>query len=180
MTTITTAAAFGTGWHEGSCCDCCAGYCVRYESPGGPFLARFTHAGRDWISDRYVALDAELLSDAPATDTPGAAMGRPKVDMLPTRAIGPATGIIGPRTLDLLARHPDLTLADSDKPGIHALTWDGVMVGFATVGKEGSGLPVEWLPRAWEMARHLEGVGESSLQAAARAIAAWLATEEAM
>lgn len=53
MTTITTAAAFGTGWHEGSCCDCCAGYCNRAESPGGPFLARFTHAGRDWISDRY-------------------------------------------------------------------------------------------------------------------------------
>lgn len=181
-TTPKTTAAHAFGWdeiHAGLCCDCCTGYCPKsdYEGVSDWKPIRFAHAGREWLSDKFVCLDIASLTYVPdEVITPSGDTQFP----FPTRATGPATGLIGSRTMEFLARMPDLELADSDYPDVHALVRDGEMVGFAKAAVGGyKGLPVEYLARARRMAAHLEGCGEAPLIAATHAIVAWLATEEA-
>lgn len=169
-------AAHAFGWdelHPGGCCDCCNGYCVKPDwtpQPDGPLL-RFEWAGREWISDRYISLDAAELVDIPA-DTVAPVV---PVAGMASRVKGAATGLIGDKTLAVLDRLHVLGVADSDVPNQHALVVGGRMVGFAMKGRDG--LPVEYLDRARRMARHMgSAIGEPSLVAAALAVVAWLAT----
>lgn len=173
MAKIDPADAFGyRRMHPGLCCDCCAGYCPREDyTPSPGLLLRFTHAGRDWISDRYISIDVEALSIVPdRVEYPSPSAG------LATRATGAPTGLLGDKTIELLARLPQIAVADSDVPTQHALTIDGRMVGFTMKGR--NGLPIEHLPRALRMAEFIPAqIGGSPLLAASSAIIAWLATE---
>lgn len=172
----TAAHAFGYDQlHPGQCCDCCNGYCAESDYSPEPMhpMVRFPHDGREWITDRYVSFDIAALADLPETMD-----GTRPLDgyTFATRATGPATGILGDKTLGALGRLSRLEVADSDVDTMHALVCDGEFVGFAMKGRDG--LPVEYLARARVMAQRLGGVSEESLLLAARSIVAWLATEE--
>lgn len=171
----TASRAFG--WddiHPGTCCDCCGDHCPRSDhTPVHDQPIRFSHAGREWLTDRYVSLNVTILDGLPTDTEPPSGI---EFDPMPTRASGPATGMVGDRTLDVLDRVPGLDLADSDVPGMHALTLNGVMVGFAKAAN--SGLPVEYLPRARRMSDRFRHLPETPLVAAADAILAWLRTDE--
>lgn len=169
-------ASHAFGWddiHPGTCCDCCSSYCPRDDYTPTPDQAvRFSHAGREWLTDRYVSLDVTILDEIPASSEPPHGI---EFDRMPTRAAGPATGMIGDKTLDVLDRVPGLDLADSDVPGMHALTLNGAMVGFAKSAR--NGLLVGHLPRARRMADRFRHLPETALVTAADGILAWLETE---
>lgn len=98
---------------------------------------KITVHGRNWISNRYVAVRADLLNVIGPDHR-----SVPDIDpsKYPTRATTPATGAIGIYTAAVLWRNRDLAVMESDCPGIHALTRGGEMVGFATEGSPDSPL----------------------------------------
>lgn len=167
--------AIAFGYHElhpGECCECCGGYCPCVEWNGAePYepMIRFTHAGREWITDRYISLTTEMLAGLPANVRE---QKSPTAAIWATKATGPATGTLGPKSLGLLERIPQLAVMDSDVESQHAFTLDGRMVGFAVKGRDW--LPVEYLDRARLLANDLGAVGESALMLASRAIVSWL------
>lgn len=177
MSDLTTVSeAFGWNeMHPGSCCDCCNGYCPQADwTPGGERVYRFQYGDREWVSDRYVSLDVALFrpDSIPESVTPS------RIGVMATKAVGAATGLVGPATLAVLERLPMLGLADSDVEKMHALTFKGRMVGFANKASSG-GLPAEALDRVRRMSASLDHsfAGESRLLVAAYVIERWLAQE---
>lgn len=175
---IKCSTAFGYDYlHPGGCCGCCGGYCPESDwddsEPDHPLL-KFTHDDREWISDRFVSLDASLLTEIPANTTtatlPSAAA------LFATKVTGNATGLLGTQSLQLLDRIPSLHVSDSDVVAQHAFTIDGQMVGFAVKGK--GGLPVGDLARARLLAGRIGAVGEAPLVLAAHVITNLLAAIE--
>lgn len=166
--------------HYGTCCDCCNGYCPRGDwapEPDVP-LVRYTHDGREWISDRYLAFDAATITGIPeARVMPGSAA----IPKMPSRATGPATGAIGDRTLAALDRWPALDIADSDVETMHALTIGGEMVGYAmkvTRFNHSGWLAAEHLDRARIAASKIDAIGEPALLTVARILNTLLKSEE--
>lgn len=56
--------------HEGDCCECCEGYCPKYESPGGKlewdqFLFALHLDGVEYVTNRFVIVRAEALEGLP-------------------------------------------------------------------------------------------------------------------
>lgn len=50
---------------------------------------RFTHPGREWLTDRYVSLDVTILDDVPDDPEPPSDT---EFDRMPTRAVAPPPG----------------------------------------------------------------------------------------
>jgi hypothetical protein len=81
------------------CCECCDGYCPMTESDGGlPLLYAFTMNGTEYVSDRYIAVRADILAER------GEPIAR-QVDKawpLPDVEPGPSTAILTPSKVQRL------------------------------------------------------------------------------
>lgn len=96
----------------------------------------------EWVGSHHIVVRRELVT------TFGQAMPRrfARAEQFASKVTGPATGLVGKLTLQLLYHQPSLALADSDVSGQFAITnRAGEMVGFTTKGRR-PGLALEDLP----------------------------------
>lgn len=108
--------------------------------------------GRNWISNRFVAIRADLLR-IDADDISGK-VAKVDPDKFPSEATFPTEGPIGIHTAAVLWRNPGMVATDSDRPGMHMLTMGGEVVGFATEGAPDSSFDVRAadLPQLFKVA----------------------------
>lgn len=67
---IDTAALFAESEEAHVCCSCCEGYCPMTDSPQDaewPWMHRIEVAGVAYLTDRYVAVRADLCQPVPGT-----------------------------------------------------------------------------------------------------------------
>jgi len=155
--------------HDGACCDCCAGYCPRTEYPAEDAIptdgchrpVRATLHGHEWVGSTYFILRSDLVEVPDDADVLAITLARSK--SFGSRITGPATGLVGVETLEVLHRVPALNLADSDVDGQFAITLDGEFVGLTTKVRPGSvGLALADLNQARALAKWAGGNTDES------------------
>lgn len=148
--------AFGAAAPHASCCECCEGYCPLDEGTAGwvgDILYTATVDGRDYLTDRYVALRRDLLDDGLLTEQNLMAAPAGPWASVPDSVPPVSDAPQGPHVLNLcdlagLTRH----VHEQSSNVVHLYRGDE-HVGWTTVATKPPFLDVADLPAVREIAR---------------------------